>query len=123
MLGIVLTTSVNLIPGSTIKYVAEPAPLPYKVVEAEVSAYTSSPDETWGDPFETASGARTRDGIIACPSRLEFGTKVEIEGKVYICEDRMAKRYRQGNYFDIWVENKEVAFAWGRKTVDVFIYE
>jgi 3D (Asp-Asp-Asp) domain-containing protein len=117
---------VPLIPGPAVHYQAELKPEPepppsYEVVLAEVSAYTSSPDETWGDPFETASGERVRDGVIACPERYEFGTVVEIEGKEFECLDRMNKRYRDGNYFDIWMTEKELAYEWGRKKVEVKI--
>ena len=98
----------------------EPAP-EYEVIIAEVSAYTSSVDETDDTPFITASGQRTRDGIIACPSRFDFGQIIEIKGKDYECQDRMNKRYRDKNNFDIWVVTKSEAFAWGRRTLEVKI--
>lgn len=120
MLGLALT-SVNLIPGSTITYHA-PQPT-YQVVIAEVSAYTSSVDETDDDPFITASGSEVRHGTLACPSKLEFGTKVEIDGIVYVCEDRMNKRYREKDNYDIWMESKDVAYEWGRKSIPIKIYE
>ena len=86
---------------------------------ATVTAYTSSVGETDDTPFITASGERTGSGILACPARYEFGTKIIIEGEEYVCKDRMNKRYREGDYFDIWVESKEVAFNWGRQDVEV----
>jgi len=93
-----------------------------EVVRAEVSAYTSSIDETNEDPFTTASGSTTRDGIVACPSRLEFGTKVEINGIEYTCEDRMNRRYRDKENYDIWVSEKEIAYEWGRQQLKIKIY-
>jgi len=90
-------------------------------IMAEISGYTSSVDETDSTPFITASGQRTRDGIIACPSRFKFGQEVIINGKTYECQDRMNARYRDKNNFDIWFETKAEAFAWGRRTVEVTI--
>jgi len=85
-----------------------------------VSAYTSDPNETDDTPNITASGTRTRHGVIACPRELPFGTQVEIHGEVYTCEDRMNARYGSG-YFDIWMESKEDALNWGRRLVEVTI--
>lgn len=110
------------IPSYT-EYVAEPEPPPYSVVVAEVSAYTSSPDETWGDPFITASGARTGHGVLACPSKYEFGTKVEIAGKTYTCLDRMNARYREREVFDVWMSAKPLAYEWGRQKLQVKIFD
>ena len=115
--------SVNLIPGETITYVRQEPEPTYQVVTAQVSAYTSSKDETDVEPFITASGSKTGPGVLACPTRLEFGTKVEIDGKTYICLDRMNKRYRDKEVYDIWVPSKEVAYDWGRKTLEIKIYE
>lgn len=113
ILGLVLS-SINLIPSSPITYVQS-----VEIVQAQVSAYTSSPDETDDTPHITASGAVTRRGIVACPSWLTFGTRVEIEGSIYECQDRMAGRYQTGNYFDVWVESKHEAYEWGRRNLAV----
>ena len=95
----------------------------YPKVTAQVTAYTSSVDETDDTPFITASGARTGHGVIACPSKYAFGTVVEIEGRRFTCEDRMNKRYRETERFDIWMETKSEAYAWGIKTLEVKIIE
>lgn len=84
-----------------------------------VTAYSSEVGQTDSTPFLTASGQRVRDGIIACPRHLPFGTMVEIQGKVFICEDRMNIRYT--NNYDIWMESKTEALAWGRRNVEVII--
>jgi 3D (Asp-Asp-Asp) domain-containing protein len=79
---------------------------------ATVTAYTSSPDETDNTPHITASGARTREGIIACPRKYEFGTLFYIEGKgLYECQDRTHPRF--DDRFDIWMKTKKEAFKWG----------
>jgi len=123
IIGLVTLTSISLIPSTT-TYVREEIKIENKVevVRAEVSAYTSSIDETNEDPFTTASGSTTRDGIVACPSRLEFGTKVEINGIEYTCEDRMNRRYRDKENYDIWVSEKEIAYEWGRQQLKIKIY-
>lgn len=92
-----------------------------EAMPAFVTAYTSSEDETDEDPWITASGERPGPGTVACPSRYPFGTKVEIEGIDYECEDRMASRYRGGNYFDVWHENRGEALEYGRKTIEVLV--
>ena len=91
----------------------------WTVDEAEVTAYTSSEDETDDTPHITASGTTTREGIVACPRDLEFGTEVIIEGTLYVCEDRM--HFRNDGKYDIWMNSKDEAYEWGRKTVDVKI--
>lgn len=62
-----------------------------------------------------ASGKKVYKGAIACPGFLKLGTRVEIKGQEYICEDRMALKYRDGNYIDIWFENCQEALNWGRR--------
>ena len=39
------------------------APDPSRI-HADVTAYSSSPDETWGDPVVTASGRPVGDGVV-----------------------------------------------------------
>lgn len=92
-----------------------------EVLVAVVTGYTSSEDETDDTPFITASGARTASEHIACPIRYPFGTKVEIEGEVYVCEDRMNRRYQHQDRFDRWFETKEEAFEWGLQELEVII--
>ena len=120
ILGLMASSLINVIPGSTITYVRED---PWQVISAEVSAYTSSVEETDDTPHLTASGSQTRPGVIACPSRLEFGTKVEIFGKLYVCEDRMNQRYAGKDVFDIWMPSKELAIEWGRQHLEVKIHD
>jgi len=94
-------------------------PQEHKVVVATITAYTSSIDETDSEPFITASGERTTHGTIACPSKYDFGTVVVIEGRQYKCNDRMNRRYRSQERFDIWVETKAEAFEWGVREINI----
>ena len=92
---------------------------PMKIIQGIVTMYTSDPAETDDTPNITANGETTKQGTIACPKMLPFGTRVEIKGKPYTCNDRMGKRYRQGDYFDIWSPSKEVAISHGRQKLEV----
>lgn len=100
-----------------------------RTIPAKVTAYSSSRKQTDKTPFITASGVRVRDGIVACPITLKFGTRVRIMGKVYVCEDRTAKRFggkdSSGHYrFDIWKSSHSAAKEHGIKriTVEVLVY-
>ncbi len=90
-------------------------------VQAVVTAYTSSVDETDSTPFITASGVHTRRGIIACPGKYKFGTIVEFNGVRYECQDRMNIRYREDSHFDVWVKTKTEAFNWGAKQGEIVV--
>lgn len=85
----------------------------------EFSAYTSAADETDANGAIAANNKPVFVGGIACPSFLAFGDKIEVKNKgVFTCNDRMAARYRNGNYFDIYHETKAEAFAFGRKSLE-----
>lgn len=100
--------------------VPEEPPLPAPVVQtitAEVTAYSSSVDETDDTPNLNAAGTRPDHGSIACPRYYELGTEFIIEGIHYTCDDRMARRFP--DRFDIWMESKEKALEHGVKTMEV----
>jgi hypothetical protein len=82
---------------------------------ATITGYTSEIGQTDDRPLEMANGHEVFDGAMACPSKYEFGTKIEYDGKIYVCADRMNKRYRDKNYFDIWFLDKQDALSFGVK--------
>ena len=86
-----------------------------------ISAYNPEVNQTDSSPFITANGNPVKDGVIACPRSLKFGTPVEINGKMYICQDRMNKRYT--NNIDIFMWSTKEALAFGRQTLTIKIYE
>jgi 3D (Asp-Asp-Asp) domain-containing protein len=88
-------------------------------ITAEVTSYSSDPSETDDTPTITASGSTVHEGTLACPRDYAFGTKVVIEGKEYICEDRMNRKYP--DRFDVWSPSKEAATAWGLQTLTITI--
>lgn len=89
----------------------------------KASAYTAAFDETDSGDGITASGKRVKENhTIACPRAYSFGTRIEIEGYgVYTCEDRGGAI--KGNRFDIYMETKAEAFAFGRRTLNAKIIQ
>ncbi|MBM3204566.1 hypothetical protein FJZ48_01120 [Candidatus Uhrbacteria bacterium] len=84
-----------------------PEPVVLKTIKMDVTAYTSSVEECDSDPFITADGSTTRDGIVAT-NVLPFGTKIRIPDyfgdKVFEVHDRMNKRYSYR--VDVWMQEK-----------------
>jgi len=99
------------------------------IIIAEVSAYTSRKIETDDTPCINAWGDnicnihRAGIGIIACPSKFNRLDLIEINGKQFLCLDRMNIRYRNGNYFDVYFGmDLEGARKFGRQTKKIKIY-
>lgn len=100
----------------------------YEVINASVTAY-SGVESCHYPGCPTASGKRAYVGGVACPRSVKLGTKIEIAGKEYTCEDRTAKwiERRYGPAFDIFMGHDKAAhkkaLQWGRKKLEVKIYE
>lgn len=79
-----------------------------------VTAYSSDPAETNGNPFITASGSFVHWGTVAT-NFLPFGTKIQIPeifgDEIFVVKDRMhrSKRY----VVDVWHPSKEQAINFG----------
>lgn len=90
-----------------------------RTLRVVATAYTSTVAECDSDPFTTASGAKTADGVIAA-NGFAFGTKIRIPDyfgdKVFIVLDRMG---RGGNRIDIWMANRHDALEWGVRNVKI----
>lgn len=101
-------------PGSTKTSVSD-------VLQAQLYAYSSTPDQTNGNPFITASGEHVRFGIVA-NNCLPFGTKVRIKSKygnqLFVVADRMATRYGC-NSFDVWQPDRASAIQFGKLYAEV----
>lgn len=52
---------------------------------------------------------------------VPFGTRVEINGHMYVVEDRFGGGYT--NRIDIYMDTKREAFQWGRRHLKVKIYD
>lgn len=74
----------------------------------DMTAYTSSVEETDDSPFITADGSHTRDGIVAT-NFLPFNTKIRIPelfgDRILEVHDRMNVRYWKR--VDVWMEKKQ----------------
>lgn len=92
---------------------------------AEVSAYTSSEEETDSTPYITADGTDLREvyECVVASNDHEFGTKLAIEN-LGICtvHDRMNSRYT--NAIDVYMGNdKQRALEFGRKELSYIVIE
>lgn len=101
-------------------------------VVARATAYNSLPNQTDSTPFITATGTRTRPGVVALSRDLlrvfPYGTRVTIEdlsgrynsalkGRVFIVEDTMAAR-KVGS-IDIWMTTRSQALQFGARQVRI----
>jgi 3D (Asp-Asp-Asp) domain-containing protein len=68
----------------------------------------------------TSSGTKATAGrTVAAPSNLAYGTKLNINGKNYVVEDRGSAI--SGNKIDIYVNSHSEALAWGVRYLPVEI--
>ncbi|MDI6778390.1 MAG: 3D domain-containing protein [Patescibacteria group bacterium] len=93
------------------------ADLPDGDFTINASAYTAAADECGKSDGITASGKKVSQGrTLACPPGYKFGTQIEIDGMgTYTCEDRGGAI--KGNHFDVYMETKAQAFAFGRRNL------
>lgn len=87
------------------------------------TGYSSTPDQTWGDPYTTYTGTRVHWGTVAVhPSVIPLGCRMSISafpGTVFIAEDRGGGI--NGYRIDIWFPTRQEALNWGVRTVTVTI--
>lgn len=93
----------------------------YRVILCNVSAYTAHSDECGKGDGITASGVQAVAGRTVAMDGVPFGTVVEIDGHRYIVEDRFGGGYT--DRIDIFMDTKAEAFQWGRRWLEVKIYE
>lgn len=84
-----------------------------ELVGQKIFGYSSTEDQTDGDPLVTASNQHVRDGIIANNCK-PFGTRVMHAGKIYEVQDRMNRRYGC-DVWDVWFPSRNAARQWGLK--------
>ena len=99
-----------------IVYVYEP-----EVIQAVITGYSSTEDQTDSTPNLTAYNTKTRKGIVA-NNCLKKGTTVIIEGIALIVEDRKNSRYGC-EWFDIWFESRELALEWGIQKHEIIVHK
>lgn len=91
--------------------------LPKEKFTINASAYTAAADECGKSDGVTASGLKVQEKrTLACPPQYPFGAKLKIDGfGVFTCEDRGGAI--KGNKFDIYMQTKSEAFAFGRRNL------
>lgn len=96
---------------------------PAYTMTVSTTAYNSLPGQTDATPDITASGTRTRHGVLAA-NFLPIGTRVKIPAlygdQVFIIEDRMNARYWYK--MDIWMEDYQDALDFGVKNIEIEVY-
>jgi 3D (Asp-Asp-Asp) domain-containing protein len=93
------------------------------VLVADVTNYSKA-ETCPNTQCQTASGriitAEDTD-VMACPRRFKLGSRVIMDGKEYICDDRTSKRF--DGRFDVWVgTDYQGAMQWGIKNKTLIIY-
>lgn len=112
--------SLPMIQGNSLIGLYAPNILMFESLGARwVTGYSSEISQTDSTPFITASGTKVRDGVIACPTYLDFGSKIIIDGEIYTCEDRMKQTEPYKYYFDIWFATREEALEWGKQLIEI----
>ena len=88
----------------------------------KVTAYCSCSKCCGKSTGYTASGTKATAGrTVAAPSGFSFGTKLSINGKTYVVEDRGGAI--SGNKIDIYFNSHSEAVAWGVKYLPVEVIE
>lgn len=93
-----------------------------EVVEALVTAYSSSPEETDDTPFITASGSKVRFGVVAA-NFLPLGAKIRLPkifgDQIFVVEDRLHEK--NSDRIDIWLPSRSEALEFGVKISEMEI--
>jgi len=99
--------------------------LDYHIVSAEVTGYTVSMEDCGKVDGVTASQKQISRGMVAAPQILPFGTKLEIQGKPYVVEDRGGAITLDSDgvyHIDIYFNTSSEAKAWGRQRISIKIW-
>jgi 3D (Asp-Asp-Asp) domain-containing protein len=96
----------------------------YFVITAYTSGYESTGKTSGSKGYQiTASGTKVQEGkTIACPSSLDFGTKLNIENVgLRVCEDRGGAI--KSDRLDLYVSSLSAAIEFGKQTLRVEILD
>jgi 3D (Asp-Asp-Asp) domain-containing protein len=95
----------------------------FEIITADVTQY-SKVETCPHHQCQTASGRyidETDTDVIACPRKYKLGSRVIIDGKEYICEDRTAE-WVDGRW-DVWAgDDYAGAIKWGVRRKQILIY-
>lgn len=101
-----------------IRFLGARRPAPGTTLAVTSTAYAPSPYQTDSTPCITAAGTRVRPGTVAA-NWLPLGTLLNINGEVYIVEDRMHPRIKRS--IDIFFPSTSQALEFGRRLLTVSI--
>ena len=88
----------------------------------KVTAYCSCAKCCGKKTGRTASGTKAKAGhTVAASSKFKFGTKLKINGKTYVVEDRGGAV--KGNKIDVYMNSHSAALAWGVKYLPVEVVD
>ncbi len=119
-------------PTTTVRYVRASSARSYVV---RSTAYNSTPGQTDGSPHITATGTRTRFGVVALSRDLlgsvPYGSRIRIQdlsgtsynrmlaGTIFIVEDTMNARMRRK--VDVWMSTRSQALNWGSRSIRITV--
>lgn len=83
----------------------------------KITAYCSCSKCCGKKTGRTASGTKATAGRTVAASNFKFGTKLKINGKTYVVEDRGGAV--KGNKIDVYMNSHSAALAWGVKYLPV----
>lgn len=110
------------IQDNTLKAIVAPYFLETRVLGMMITtAYNPVPEQTDSTPTIMASGKTVYEGAVACPSWIELGTTLEIDGEIYTCEDRTHPK--NDGVIDIMMFSKEEAIKYGRRLKEITLYD
>lgn len=101
----------------------------YRVEKLIVTAYAPFDNKSGvcndGDPSKTSTGTRPDWGTIAVnPKRFPYGTKFYVEGYGYgEGLDTGGAMRKNSNKIDIYMDTFEQAINWGKREIEVVIFE
>lgn len=104
------------------RFPVAPAKEPRRVKTFLMTAYSSTPDQTDGDPFTTASGKRVAPGVVAS-NAFPMGTQFTIPeysgDTVYTVWDRHSTRLSPR--IDIWMPSRHEAMQFGVQRLTIHV--
>lgn len=87
----------------------------------EATAYAPTVQETDGDPWMTASGMKSGQGVVAVdPKVIPLGSKLYVEGYGYAIAGDTGSAIK-GNRIDVFFYSPDETARWGRRRVRVFL--
>jgi 3D (Asp-Asp-Asp) domain-containing protein len=119
-----LELSMRLADARSVGDLFAPSPEP-RLFAVTVTAYSPTPDQTWGDPWTGAMGRRVRPGkTLAVSHDLKhlLGSRVYVEGVGYlVAEDLMHPRWE--NRVDLCLRTRDRAEAFGIKQLNMVVLD